>query len=137
MREKESGSYTVEVSLIMPFVLGTVLLVIYFTIFVHDKAVMESATLYSCTKAGYEQGEGNIEEAASDYLYQLIDEGLIGDWDIDTDICLDGKVLTISLNGNMAHSQGFITDLIDNRIFEVDIKQSAIAIRMIKWEELL
>jgi len=117
---KYKGSYTVEISLIMPIVLGVIFVCIYLCFFVHDRAVME----YACTKSLLEAER--YSEPVSDYdLEQIIEseliKGLAGRWDYTITIAYDNDCVEIVLNGKMGESLKLPDVVADSGLFGIEV----------------
>ena len=92
---KAAGSFTVEAALIMPLILGIIVMFLYAAMFCHDRGAIEYVTRIACERAVYE--EGQMGEAAEEYIRQYLSERLICKWDIsvnayETDDCVEAAV---------------------------------------------
>lgn len=75
---KRDGSYTVEISLLMPFIFGCILLIIFICFYLHDLCViskdcMNIMDVDPCEKA--------VLDEMSEDLQQMIKDDTLGTWD--------------------------------------------------------
>lgn len=116
---KEKGSYTVEISLIMPVVLSVILLILYFSIYVHDRCVIEYAII-KVTAGTYDIVEYDDLIYEAEYMIgNILDKCLIASWDWDTDVEGGEKEFRLIVKANMRHSQGLISGYVLDRLFSV------------------
>ena len=126
---KLPGSYTVEISLIMPFVLGIILLIIYIGMYIHDKSVMEYAVIKGLVNFENEYNIG-MELQTIDLVESEINSGCIARWDYMTDVQLTDDEVSICVEGQMQHTQGLINMITDNGIFRIRLERKRM--RMIR-----
>lgn len=103
------GSYTIEAALIFPFIMGTVVFLIYMSFFLHDRAVMKSCAYQAALKGSLIRTAGSdmVREAkkAADYNIEgllLMTEGL------QTEVSLSGSEIRVSYRGTMRIPQGIL-----------------------------
>ena len=132
--KKYRGSYTIEASLLMPIVLGIILLIIYLSIYIHDKAIIE----YEIVNAGLNSiscdreilGETDIRNELEDNIHKHT----FGRWNIDitVDEDIDGRIY-ISVEGLMGYSQGLIRRLITEKLFYVKTSSEYLRVKESEW----
>jgi hypothetical protein len=112
MKNKGSGlrgSYTVEASLIFPFIMGTVVFIIYMSFFLHDRAVMKSCAYQAALKGSLIRtgGPDMVREAkkAADYNIEGL---LLMTEDLQTEVSLSGTEICVSYRGNLRIPQGIL-----------------------------
>ncbi len=93
------GSYTVEASFLLPMILTVIVLIIYLSFFLHDRAVLQSAA-YTAALRGSQMISGEkvfseVEKSAK----QLIDDRLIGTDEVLTTIDVSGDDVKVSYKG--------------------------------------
>lgn len=122
---KYEGSYTIEISLIMPIVLGVILVCIYLCLFVHDRTVME----YACTKALLE-AERLPKEMSNADLTDIIDyelqKGLVGKWNYVVSSQYEEDCVEIVLKGKMGVSQKLLYIVADVDLFDIEVHRKGI-----------
>ena len=62
MRKKFKGSYTVEAAFIFPLVMSVIVLIIYLSFFIHDRAVMDAASYQAAMRGSF------VTSGKSDFL---------------------------------------------------------------------
>lgn len=90
-----AGSYTIELSLLMPIILLVILLIVYLTIYNHDKAVIEHACYISLRRAI------DDDELSSKICEEIFDEevkgGIVGKWNINREANYDESTSIVSI----------------------------------------
>lgn len=117
---KHKGSYTIELSLIMPIILGVIMLCLYMTVYVHDRVVME----YVVTKAQLdyqEQMDTKSRKEIEESVSQEIEKLCIGRWKTKINVRITGNKVSINVEGIMLQSQRLIDNIIENKIFAIKV----------------
>ena len=142
------GSYTVEAALVMPFVLGVILLVLYLAIYTHDKVVMEYAILKVCAFCkeyiNSEKSDGLnginssggiswLEAYSEEIMDAEIERGTIGRWEKQVNISIEEGSLKVNIEGRMGNSQGLLNNILSGRIFVVNISNSVKLVNEYEW----
>lgn len=86
MGKKQKGSFTVEASILVPFILFILMAVIYLLFFLHDRAILQSCALREGEKILWQQSEVS-ENSAPLLMMQLLSESA------STDGSLAGRLL--------------------------------------------
>ena len=84
----------------MPVILGVIVLFIYLGMFTHDRFMIEYTCQAACITSVYE--EGDIEEAACEYIRANLEKRLICDWDTRVDVHSDKESLEASVEAATA-----------------------------------
>ncbi len=100
MHEKQ-GSITIEASLLMPLIIGTIVFVIFASFYEHDRCLMLKTGYSMAIKAEEEETEALAYEAASRELREVFCAKATGLWDIETDIWISEGRLGTKLKGKM------------------------------------
>ena len=123
LRVKFPGSYTVEMSLIMPLVLGVTVLVIYAAMYSHDLVVRD----YNIIKAINDECKDNISQVYEGSIRKRIEDNVsdktAAKWydEIEVDIESDNKKesINIDVKGSMSYSQNYIANLTNGKVFGI------------------
>ena len=112
---KEEGSFTIELALLMPCILGVIFLIIYLGFYVHDIAVIErgchAAVLEVRNSQSYNDNVLNLkaqdvraqrERAVRECFCEITQQDLVGRWNIETDIYSDGNDCIFAVSGEMS-----------------------------------
>ena len=111
---KKKGSLTVELSLIMPLVLGVLILIIFLSFYLHDTCAIERIG-YTCLLNGIENGYSK-EEIINDFDSET-ETGLLGNWNIKRDIRFSDDSANITVNGTMLWDSRLMFGLINSKVF--------------------
>jgi len=97
---KMKGSLTIEAALLMPFVLATMIILIYLAFYLHDQAVLTSCAYEAAIMGSHEQSEDEIEQVIEEKIKELTTNRLLGTIDVKNQINVDNKVIMIRFEGN-------------------------------------
>lgn len=108
MKKGIKGSYTVEISFIFPMIISVLVIIIYMSFLLHDRAILSSAA-YTASLRGSQMISGEdvfseVEKCSRD----LISNRLIGTKNIETDIMIDGDKIAVKYEGTMGIPVGSI-----------------------------
>lgn len=119
-----AGSFTIELSLIMPIILAVILLIVYLGIFNHDKAVIEHACYVSLRRAI------DDNEITSEICEEIFDEevkgGIIGKWAIDRKAEYDNESSTVRIKASskMHLREGFTSSVLRDKFLSYETEYS-------------
>ena len=72
------GSYTIEMAMLFPFIMTSIIIVIYMSFFIHDRTVINSAAYQSAMHAAMiTKGGVDVQALAKDRCMELLDNRLI------------------------------------------------------------
>lgn len=109
MRIRVKGSYTVEASLIFPFIMGVVVFIIYISFFLHDRAVMKSCAYQAALKGSLiRTSTSDMAQEARKAAEYNIDGLLLVTEGLKTDVSVSGKEITVSYSGTLRIPQGIL-----------------------------
>ncbi len=107
MRKK--GSFTVEASLIFPFILAVIVLVIYAAFFIHDRAVMNAAAIESAIRGSEITGPGtDIVSKVRETCERETEGRLLSTKITGMDIDVDAKEIKVTITGDFIIPGGLI-----------------------------
>lgn len=124
-----AGSYTIELSLIMPIILVVILLIVYMGIFNHDKAVIEHACYVSLRRAI------DDNEITSEICEEIFDEevkgGIVGKWVIDRKAEYDEEAskVMIKASSKMHMREGITTSVLRDKFLSYETEYSLSTVR--------
>ncbi len=106
------GSMTIEMTLLMPFILGIFIFIIFSGFILHDKCIVNKA----CRSAALRGSEESDDDNALDRAYEAIDEvlpdHLIGKWDYSTNIDIGKDAVKVTFKGSAEFGKGLLYKLI-------------------------
>lgn len=101
------GSYTVEASLIFPFIMGVIVFIIYISFFLHDRSVMKSCAYQAALKGSMiRTSVADMEKEARKAAEYNIDGLLLMTDGLQTSVSVSGKDVTVSYSGTLRIPQG-------------------------------
>ena len=102
MARKYKGSYTVEAAFIFPLVMSVIVLIIYLSFFIHDRAVMDAASYQAAMRGSLVTSERSdflkkAEKAGDDLLKEALLVTRISEKNIE----MKNNTLTVTYSGIM------------------------------------
>ncbi|MBQ9549897.1 MAG: pilus assembly protein [Lachnospiraceae bacterium] len=109
MNKKYKASYTVEASLLFPFILAVTVLLIYFSFFIHDRAVMDAAANQAALRGSeITSPHGDIFSKVRDTGKRETEGRLLATKNLDMDIKVDSKEINVTYKGEFAIPAGVL-----------------------------
>lgn len=129
------GSFTIELSLLMPLILGVLLILIFTGFYMHDKVIIERAC-YGAILQNKDYGLGKCEESCREIFNKELKGRLIAKWDIEEDVIWDeaAYTLTISATSKMHICEGLVWELVPKSMFSYNTVYSS---RLLYGDEYL
>lgn len=95
------GSFTIEAALLMPIILGTIVILIYTSFFLHDRAVIYEGAILLANKYTNEQNmsDDKIKQNLEKEINQIINEQVICTRNISTEITVKDKEIIVASTG--------------------------------------
>ncbi|MDO4965085.1 MAG: hypothetical protein Q4E51_00105 [Lachnospiraceae bacterium] len=118
---KKKGSMTIELSLLMPFIIGIIILIIFLSFYLHDSCVVERVG-YSCLLNGV-NSDKTSEEIVNDF-YNEIEGSLLCRWDINFDVSFMGTNAVALVTGRMLPDSQLMFGIISGSVFRYSTKFS-------------
>lgn len=95
------GSYTVEASFLLPIILSVIVILIYLSFFLHDRAVLSASAYQAAMRGGQLINGENVMQVVTESAESLIRNRLLGTSEVETNVeCAGGKV-KVSYSGKM------------------------------------
>ncbi|MDO5573907.1 MAG: hypothetical protein Q4G60_08005 [bacterium] len=110
---KRRGSYTIEAALIMPFIIGSIVFIIYGAYYTHDRAFIQKCA-YIAALRGSEEREGDAAtyHAAKECSTQLPQGHLLGSWILTDAVQVNPELVTVTYEGTMQISGGVLMEMV-------------------------
>lgn len=119
--QKKTGSFTVEISLVMPMVLGIIVLVLYICMYIHDVAYIESIAISALDRLNYMTSD----EAYELLVYEEITENMRGtltNWNLEVSVESQQEEVTVIIDAYMLEHHEAYERMIFSRIFGTRIR---------------
>ena len=109
MRKEFKASYTLEASLLFPFILAVIVLIIYGSFFIHDRAVLDTAA-YEAALRGSEvtDPDGDIFAKVRDTGKRETEGRLLATKNVAMDVRVDSKAVSVVYTGDFTIPRGVI-----------------------------
>lgn len=95
------GSYTVEASFLLPMILSVIVLIIYLSFYLHDRAVLSSAAYTAALRGSQMRAGDNVAGDVSAQAQELIRNRLLGTSDVETDVECNSGSIVVSYGGTI------------------------------------
>ena len=111
---KLKGSMTIELTLLMPFILGIFIFIIFSGFILHDKCIVNKACMSAALRGSEETDPDKALDMANEAISEVIPGRLIGKWDYSTRIDVGEDAVRVSFKGNTGMGGGLIRRLISS-----------------------
>lgn len=111
---KLKGSMTIELTLLMPFILGIFIFIIFSGFILHDKCIVNKACMSAALRGSEETDPDKAMDRANEAISEVIPGRLIGKWDYSTRIDVGKDAVRVSFKGNTGMGGGLIRRLISS-----------------------
>ncbi|MBQ7564050.1 MAG: pilus assembly protein [Lachnospiraceae bacterium] len=119
------ASATIEASLLMPLILGTIMLVIYLGFFLYGEILLEKAAESALLRAGNEREKEESVAVGELAVKEITEKKLAGPWEVESDVkAYEGKA-TVSLDGVMGFGRGLSGKLVSSDRLGFSIQRAA------------
>lgn len=110
------GSYTIEASLLMPLIIGTIVILLFISFYLHDNAVIKEGTILLANKYTNEKNlsDEEIKQRLQQECQQAILNRVLVTKNISTNIQVEKKKITVTCSGIFQFPSIFITQEIFN-----------------------
>jgi len=115
------GSMSVEMSLIMPVIIGVMLFLLYTLYYLHDVAAFEKAVGVGLLRASLETDDRKARELPEEALQEI---RLLGKWEMNPTISVEQDEIHVALKGNMQATEGLFRKMIPG-IYSIQFTRSA------------
>ena len=106
------GSMTIELTLLMPFILGIFIFIIFSGFILHDKCIVNKACLSAALRGSEETDPGKAMESANKAISEVLPGCLIGRWDYSTQVDIGEDAVRVSFRGDTKMGSGLIRALL-------------------------
>ena len=102
------GSLTIEMTLLIPFILGVFIFILFSGFVIHDKCIVNKACLSAALRGSRESEDGMAVARATEAMGEVLPGKLIGRWSYNTGIDVGEDVIRISFEGDTKMGWGLI-----------------------------
>ncbi len=106
--EMLSGSLTIELTLLMPFILGVFVFIIFSGFVLHDKCVVNKACLSAALRGSRESDDSKAIIKAEEAIGEVLPGNLLGTWSYDTGIDVGQDAVRVTFRGDTKMGSGLI-----------------------------
>ena len=104
-------------TLLMPFILGVFLMILFTSYYVHDRVIIEKTCYVASLRGGLCTQESLKEYAAKEAFEKEIEGRLLCKWDYDTTFTLKNDFVITDFEGRMQMREGLLLKLIGEKVF--------------------
>lgn len=109
MNKRFKASYTVEASLLFPFILAVMVLLVYFSFFIHDRAVMDAAANQAALRGSeITSPHGDIFTKVRETGKRETEGRLLATKNLDMDIRVDSREVNVVYKGDFVIPAGVL-----------------------------
>ena len=117
MSYKKEGSYTIELTLLMPFILAVFLMILFTSYYVHDRVIIEK-TCYIASLRGALCSEDSLKEyTARETFDKEISGRLLCKWIYSVNCRINEDTVITDFDGRMEMKERLLAKLLDNKLF--------------------
>ena len=127
------GSMTVEMSLLMPFILAVIIFIIYMGFYLHDRCLITKMYATAGLRASLVSSKDEIENTVVDCLNNQENYRLTGIWETYPEVNVYGNEIYIREVGNMRVTGGLLSLIFSKRDIKYDFINKAYFIDEIKY----
>ena len=102
------GSLTIEITLLMPFILGLFIFILFSGFIMHDKCIVNKACLSAALRGSEESEDGEAVSRAQEAIAEVIPGHLIGKWTYDTSVDIGRDEVRVTFEGKTQMGGGLI-----------------------------
>ena len=99
---KKRGSFTIEATLLMPFIIGVLVFIIYMAFYTHDRAVLTKCAYVAALRGSQIlTGDADTRFEAEEQAVSLLSGRLLGRWEIKPEIHVSLQKVEVAYVGYM------------------------------------
>lgn len=102
------GSLTIELTLLMPFILGMFIFILFSGFVLHDKCLVNKACLSAALRGSEESEDTEAVDKAQKALAEVLPGHLIAKWSYDTNIDVGKDEVRVTFDGSAQMGGGLI-----------------------------
>ena len=106
VRYVKRASVTIEASLLMPLILGSIVFVIYMGFYLHGRCMLQKAEETAILRGGNERAKEERVAAGELALKEITEKKLFGPWQVETDVKAYEGLMTVEIEGKMRYDGG-------------------------------
>ena len=108
IKKELKGSLTIEITLLMPFIMGIFIFIIFSGFILHDKCIVNKACLSAALRGSQESEDGKALDKAAEAISEVLPGKLIGHWSYNTGIDVGNDVIRVTFDGETEMGFGLI-----------------------------
>lgn len=102
------GSLTIELTLLMPFILGVFIFILFSGFIMHDKCMVNKACLSAALRVSEESDDSEAMHRAQEAITEVLPGHLIGKWTYDTNVDIGRDEVRVTFEGSAQMGGGLI-----------------------------
>jgi hypothetical protein len=118
------GSMTVELTLLMPFLIGVFLFLFFSLYYLHDIAAIQKGCSAALIRGSLIRDDTEARREMQEAMEEI---RLLGKWDLEKNIRIDREKVSVAVKGNMNVREGLFLKLIRDRyVYETSMSTERI-----------
>ncbi|MBO4901802.1 MAG: hypothetical protein J5518_03300 [Lachnospiraceae bacterium] len=118
------GSMTVELTLLMPFLIGVFLFLFFSLYYLHDIAAIQKGCSAALIRGSLIRDDTEARREMQEAMEEI---RLLGKWDLEKSIRIDREKVSVAVKGNMNVREGLFLKLIRDRyVYETSMSTERI-----------
>ena len=102
MKIRLKGSYTVEASLLFPFILSVIVFIMYMSFFLHDRCVMNQSAYQAALRASrVKTGDNKVMSTAERAAGELMEKTVLATTGVTHSIDISGSEIKVRYEGTL------------------------------------
>ncbi len=111
------GSFTMELALLMPLLIGIILFIFFLAAYMHDRCMIEKACYAGALRGSQEKEPEHMEGAAREAFNEVLPDRLLGSWELKQQIEVTKQEVRVSGSGSMQIKEGLLVLLMGEQPF--------------------
>ena len=122
----KKGSFTVELSILLPFLIIVILIFFYFIIFMYNRGVMQNAVCRGAKQIFYYMNEDNetIEDACTKAIFKDLEGSLVAVKDTEVVVQVSATEVTVMLKGELEVPQLLMLEALPEKLWQYQLEWS-------------
>ncbi len=113
---KKAGSFTIEVTLLMSFIIGVLVFIIYMAFYTHDRVVLTKCAYIAALRGSQIQtGDEDVESLTKEQAELLPVGRLLGKWELENTVTVAMQEVSVSYIGYLQIPGGLLIDYVLQR----------------------
>lgn len=103
MQRYRKGSFTIEITILMPFILTIIIIISFFTLYVYNRNIMKNAVERGVRQCFYYENESNeeIQKACEDVILADLEQHMVGVDEVELEVMVTVNKVKVIITGKL------------------------------------